>query len=133
MTGWKFIAIVVEPQDEAISYEGKYYIRSGSTTQELRGHELLRFLKSRMDIRWEERPRPEANLDDIDRSIQGVRQIRQTGDTGRRFARDTLQRNHAQGLRRNVYPDADMGKRDRAMESGTLAAGFYHRHADAEA
>ena len=66
VTGWKFIAIVVEPQDEAISYEGKYYIRSGSTTQELRGHELLRFLKSRMDIRWEERPRPEANLDDID-------------------------------------------------------------------
>ena len=53
---------------------------------ELRGHELLRFLKSRMDIRWEERPRPEANLDDIDRSIQGVRQVRQTGDTGRRFA-----------------------------------------------
>ena len=34
-TGLDYIGITVQPQQEAISYNGKYYIRSGSTTQEL--------------------------------------------------------------------------------------------------
>ena len=66
VTGWKFIAIVVEPQDEAISYEGKYYIRSGSTTQELRGHELATFLVRKMNVQWDAITRPEATLNDLD-------------------------------------------------------------------
>lgn len=65
-TGWKFISIIVLPQNEAISYNGKYYIRSGSTTQELRGQELATFLVRKMNVQWDAITRPEATLDDLD-------------------------------------------------------------------
>ena len=66
VTGYKFIAIVVEPLDEAISYNGKYYIRSGSTTQELRGQELAKFLMHKTKTHWDELPEPRATLADLD-------------------------------------------------------------------
>ncbi|MBQ3999183.1 MAG: putative DNA binding domain-containing protein [Paludibacteraceae bacterium] len=66
VTGYKFIAIVVEPLDEAISYNGKCYIRSGSTTQELRGQELATFLMHKTKTHWDELPEPRATLADLD-------------------------------------------------------------------
>lgn len=65
-TGWKFISVVVQPQDDAISYEGKFYIRSGSTTQELRGQELAKFLMHKTKTHWDELPEPRATLADLD-------------------------------------------------------------------
>ena len=65
-TGLDYIGITVQPQQEAISYNGKYYIRSGSTTQELRGQELANFLLRKMKLQWDALPRPEATLDDLD-------------------------------------------------------------------
>ena len=65
-TGLDYIGIIVQPQQEAISYNGKYYIRSGSTTQELRGQELATFLVRKMNVQWDAITRPEATLDDLD-------------------------------------------------------------------
>ena len=65
-TGLDYIGITVQPQQEAISYNGKYYIRSGSTTQELRGQELAKFLMHKTKTHWDELPEPRATLADLD-------------------------------------------------------------------
>jgi len=48
-----------------ISYEGKYYIRSGSTTQELKGNELSQFIMKKIGETWDNLV-SDANIDDID-------------------------------------------------------------------
>lgn len=48
-----------------ISYEGKYYIRSGSTTQELKGNELSQFIMKKIGKTWDNLV-SDANIDDID-------------------------------------------------------------------
>ena len=46
--GKDYLEIDVEPYPSAISYRGHYYIRSGSTNQELKGSALDRFLLARV-------------------------------------------------------------------------------------
>ena len=64
--GREYIAVHVTPQENAISYEGKYYVRSGSTAQELRGPQLASFLMQKAKLHWDALPRPEAKLSDLD-------------------------------------------------------------------
>ena len=64
--GKEYIAIKVLPQEDGISYDGKYYVRSGSTVQELRGQELASFLMQKAKLHWDSLPRPEAKLSDLD-------------------------------------------------------------------
>lgn len=47
----EYIAIVVQPQDTPVLYDGHCYIRSGSTVQELKGHELRLFLEGKLNFR----------------------------------------------------------------------------------
>lgn len=63
-----FIEIVVNAYANPISYRGKYYIRSGSTTHELNGVELSDFLLLKAGKTWDEVPVEEATIDDIDPS-----------------------------------------------------------------
>lgn len=62
----EYIAIHIIPQENAISYEGKYYVRSGSTAQELRGQQLASFLMQKAKLHWDALIRPEAKLIDLD-------------------------------------------------------------------
>ena len=62
----EYIAIKVQPQEDGISYDGKYYVRSGSTVQELRGQELASFLMQKAKLHWDSLPRSEAKLSDLD-------------------------------------------------------------------
>lgn len=48
-----------------ISYKGGLFIRSGSTTQELKGKELTRFLISKSGKDWEEYIEERSSIDDI--------------------------------------------------------------------
>jgi len=64
--GLATIEIVVEAYNYAVSYNGKYYIRTGSTTQELADRELQRFLLARNKQTWESCVVDEATLEDID-------------------------------------------------------------------
>ena len=43
LDGLEYIEVVVEPSNIPINYRGKYYYRSGSTMQELRGPALQQF------------------------------------------------------------------------------------------
>ena len=65
--GLDYIELVVEPNNVAISYKGKYYYRSGSTMQELNGVALQQFLLKKMGRSWDDITNERATLDDIDR------------------------------------------------------------------
>ena len=63
------IEIGVKPSNVPISYNGKYYIRSGSTVQELNGHELRRFILQKENISWDEIVVPEAEISEMDEQL----------------------------------------------------------------
>jgi ATP-dependent DNA helicase RecG len=64
--GKYYIEIDVKPYDVPISYQGKYYFRSGSTKQELKGNALNEFLLKKAGKTWDDVIEPRANLTDID-------------------------------------------------------------------
>jgi ATP-dependent DNA helicase RecG len=59
-----YIEIVVGESSVPISYNGRYYIRSGSTNQELQGTTLSEFLLKKSGRTWDEIEIKEANFDD---------------------------------------------------------------------
>ena len=65
-SGKQFIEIIVPPYDIPISFQGKYYYRSGSTKQELRGTALNEFLLRKAGKTWDDVIEPEASFDEID-------------------------------------------------------------------
>ena len=66
--GKHYIEIVVNQYSVPISYRGKYYIRTGSTTQLLNGTSLNEFLLKKTGINWDEVVEPNATMNDIDLS-----------------------------------------------------------------
>lgn len=64
----EYIAIKAKAYETPISFKGKYYIRSGSTTQELNGAALQNFLLQKNGISWESVVEVRATLKDIDLS-----------------------------------------------------------------
>lgn len=63
--GDDFLEIVVEPYPFPISLRGKYYYRSGSTLQELKGAALAKFLLQRQGKKWDGVPVPNITVDDL--------------------------------------------------------------------
>ena len=57
-SGKELIEIRVDPYPTPISYKGEYYYRSGSTTQELKGPSLERFLMRKRGRNWDDAPEP---------------------------------------------------------------------------
>ncbi len=66
MKGKQVIEIKVSPSTFPISYNGKFYIRSGSTTQLLEGQALTNFLLQKTGQTWDGLIEEKATLDDID-------------------------------------------------------------------
>jgi len=60
-----YIEIVVPRYDVPISLRGKYYIRTGSTLQELNGAALNEFILKRSGKTWDDIPEQRATIDDI--------------------------------------------------------------------
>jgi len=63
--GKDMMIVEVEHSYAPISYRGKFYIRSGSTTQELKGRELTRFLILKSGKSWDEYIEERAAIEDI--------------------------------------------------------------------
>ena len=66
--GLEYIEVLIEPSNIPINYKGKYYYRSGSTMQELRGPALQQFVLKKMGRSWDDVTNDRATLDDIDRN-----------------------------------------------------------------
>lgn len=64
--GKDYLEIAVPPSFVPISYKGKYYVRSGSTLQELNGAALQNFVIKKMGRSWDEVINDHATLNDID-------------------------------------------------------------------
>jgi len=65
--GKEIICIKVSPFSVPVSYDGKYYVRSGSTTQEVKGNELMQFLLKKTGRTWDSLT-CKANFSDIETS-----------------------------------------------------------------
>lgn len=64
--GKQYIQMTVSKSNIALSYHGKFYTRSGSTTQELKGGALQRLLLKTNNLSWDEVPVSDADFEDID-------------------------------------------------------------------
>ena len=64
--GKQFVKMSIPKSQIALSYHGKYYVRSGSTTQELKGAALQRLLLKANNLSWDEIGVDNATFDDID-------------------------------------------------------------------
>jgi ATP-dependent DNA helicase RecG len=60
-----YLLIVVSPSNQAISLRGKFYMRSGTTTQELNGSALQNFLLNKNQLTWDEIGVENATFADI--------------------------------------------------------------------
>jgi ATP-dependent DNA helicase RecG len=65
----KYLELVTIPSQVPISFKGKYYIRSGTTTQELAGHELRSYILLKDNITWDELTIPKAKIEEIDKHL----------------------------------------------------------------
>lgn len=63
--GKEIISIEIPQASSQVSYRSKFYVRSGSTNQELNGDDLIRFLYSKNRISWEGIPEEKALLKKI--------------------------------------------------------------------
>jgi ATP-dependent DNA helicase RecG len=63
--GKDYLEIIVESYPFPISLRGKYYYRSGSTLQELKGTALARFLLERQGKKWDGVPIPHVTVHDL--------------------------------------------------------------------
>ncbi|MFW5783094.1 MAG: ATP-binding protein [Spirochaetota bacterium] len=61
-----FIRITVEPYPYPVSYRGVYYLRSGSTNQQLKGAALDRFILGKQGRHWDDVPQPGLEADACD-------------------------------------------------------------------
>ena len=74
--GKDVITIKVKPSYAPISYKGSFFIRSGSTTQELKGQELTRFLISKSDKDWDEYVEERSSIDYVNQeTIEKFKEI----------------------------------------------------------
>lgn len=63
-----YVEIIVPRYDVPISVRGKYYIRTGSTLQEITGLALNEFILKRTGKTWDDIPEQRASINDIDES-----------------------------------------------------------------
>ena len=70
------LIIKVKPSYAPISYHGRYFVRSGSTIQELKGKELTKFLISKSDRDWDEYAEEKGSIDYIDiKTVERFKEI----------------------------------------------------------
>jgi ATP-dependent DNA helicase RecG len=63
--GKDIIEVHIDPSYAPISYKGQFFVRSGSTVQELKGKELTRFLISKSGRDWEEYVEEKSSINDV--------------------------------------------------------------------
>lgn len=61
-----YLIIIVKQSQTPISYKGRYYLRSGSTIQELKDSNLQQFILKKLGKSYDELPLEFATIEDID-------------------------------------------------------------------
>ena len=107
------LEVVVPPYPNPISYRSHYYMRSGSTLQELKGAALDRFLLGRQGRTWEGVPLPQFGLADV--SAAAMARFRQLAQRSGRLDAETLAETDAQLLDKLRLKDGAYYKRAAAL------------------
>lgn len=63
--GREIVKVAVKPSFVPVSYNGKFYVRTGSTVQELKGNELIQFILKRQNLSWDALP-SKIGVEEID-------------------------------------------------------------------
>lgn len=88
-SGQDYLEIVVEPYPFPVSLRGKYYYRSGSTLQELKGAALTKFLLDRQGKKWDSVPMQNVSVDDL--KNETIDFFRKKAERSKRLGPDDLQ------------------------------------------
>jgi ATP-dependent DNA helicase RecG len=90
-SGKELVEIRVQPYPTPISYRGEYYYRSGSTTQELKGAALERFLMRKRGRHWDDAPEPTLTVRSCSAAAIKLfkRRARESGRMDRAVLRDS--------------------------------------------
>lgn len=64
-----YLEVIVPQSSVPISYRGVYYVKSGSTKQELKGLALQQFIIKKMGKTFDELPADGADLNGIDKNV----------------------------------------------------------------
>ncbi len=73
----KVIRVEIKPSEVPVFYRGRFYIRSGSTTQEIGGYDLAKVIMKKHQISWDSLP-SEAGIEDLDEvSIENFKDMAQ--------------------------------------------------------
>ena len=67
--GKEYLEIIVPQSSVPIAFKGVYYVKSGSTKQELKGAELQHFILKKMGRTFDELPSESAGFIDIDEKV----------------------------------------------------------------
>jgi len=62
----QILSITINKSFQPVSYHGVFYVRSGSTTQELSGNELQQYILKANNLTWDAIPIPEAKFEELD-------------------------------------------------------------------
>jgi ATP-dependent DNA helicase RecG len=89
----EYLEIATQAYPAPISYRGHYYVRSGSTLQELKGAALDRFLLSRYGRTWDGAPLPGVGIADL--SASAFVRFRHLATRSGRLDREALEESDA--------------------------------------
>jgi len=102
------VEVTVPPSSVPISLHGRFYMRSGSTSQELRGHELRDFILRKDNITWDEITVTGAAMADMDEGA--ILRFAKKAAQAHRLAHDAAE----------DKPEAILGKLGLIREDGEL-------------
>ena len=111
--GQEVIKIKVEKSEVPISYDGKFYIRTGSTIQQLSGNELVRFMLKKQRISWNSLP-SEAGVDEVD--IETIERFK-------RMAKKRLPEISEEDSIEKILKNLELVKEDKLTNAGLLLFG----------
>jgi ATP-dependent DNA helicase RecG len=89
--GRQYLEIVVEKYPYPISYKGQYFLRCGSTKQELKGAALDTFLLRKQGRHWDGVPVPRIVVKDLKKET--LRYFRKEAQKSNRLSKDIIEEN----------------------------------------
>lgn len=133
-----FIEIIIEPYSNPISYKGRFYYRTGSTMQELKGPALEKLLLKKMGKKWDGVVANNFSINDLDDNAFDI--FRQKARRGKRIPNEDINDTNSNILEAlNLTTENKLkraavisfGKNPEKLITGSfIKIGYFRTHAD---
>jgi len=84
----KYVEVIITPHHNPVSYKGRYYIRHGIATRELKGKALDKFLLRKQGKPWDGVPVPRIAITDL--NDQAFEHLRKRAITSKRLPKEEV-------------------------------------------